>query len=260
MNITTLKNEQLTMSSREIAELTGKRHDNVKRDVVVMLESLDFDALKFEDIYFDSQRRQQKEYKLDREMTLCLVSGYNVKLRMAIIKRWQELESQQDPQLPQSFAEALQLAADQAKHIEQQTQALEHQQNHIAGLENLFHSGGTIAQFVKQLNGVNSNLVNAWLYENTNWLYDSNAGKVYQSGRKAGQPKPHEWRCASYARDKYLTERTISIEKQGMESITKYKVELLAEGKKWLYRKYIKGVLPMKANFNGKYTHEKDLT
>lgn len=108
----------LKMSSREIAELTGKRHDHVKRDVVVMLEGLNLDAPNFGEIYIDSQNRQQIEYRLDKELTLCLVSGYSVKLRMGIIKRWQELESHQSPQLPQTFSEALQLAADQAKQIE----------------------------------------------------------------------------------------------------------------------------------------------
>jgi hypothetical protein len=33
-------NRPLTMSSRDIAELVGKRHDNVMRDIRVMLEEL----------------------------------------------------------------------------------------------------------------------------------------------------------------------------------------------------------------------------
>lgn len=34
-------------------------------------------------------------FHLNKELTLTLVAGYNVKLRLAIIKRWQELEAQQ---------------------------------------------------------------------------------------------------------------------------------------------------------------------
>jgi len=83
-----------TMSSKEIAELTGKRHPDVKRDIEVMAEQLNLDVSKFAHNYFDSMNRQQIEYALDKELTTCLVSGYNVQLRMAIIKRWTELEQQ----------------------------------------------------------------------------------------------------------------------------------------------------------------------
>lgn len=36
----------------------------------------------------------------------------------ALVKRWYELENQNAVQLPQTFAEALQLAADQARQLE----------------------------------------------------------------------------------------------------------------------------------------------
>ncbi|EOV1170812.1 Rha family transcriptional regulator [Vibrio fluvialis] len=52
------------MNSREIAELTGKRHDNVKADVTKMLDELNLDVLNFQGIYFDAQNRKQTEYKV----------------------------------------------------------------------------------------------------------------------------------------------------------------------------------------------------
>ena len=88
-----------TMSSREIAEVTGKDHKNVKRDILSMLDSLSVDKLSFERTYLDKQNRKQTMYLLDKEYTLALVTGYNVAFRMAVIKRWQELENQQ-PALP----------------------------------------------------------------------------------------------------------------------------------------------------------------
>lgn len=90
-----------TMSSKEIADLTGKRHDNVKRDIEVMLTQLNLDPLNFEDIFLDSMNREQKGYALDKDLSICLVSGYNVQLRMAIIRRWNELEAQAMPVQPQ---------------------------------------------------------------------------------------------------------------------------------------------------------------
>lgn len=113
-----------TMSSLEIAELTGKRHDNILKDVRKMLEELSLDALKFEGTYKDKSNREKLQFNLDRELTLTLVSGYNLKMRNAIIKRWQELEDKEKKKLPKSFAEALQLAADQQKEIEQKNQLI----------------------------------------------------------------------------------------------------------------------------------------
>lgn len=252
-NLSILKNEVLTMSSREIAELTGKEHKNVKRDIDVMCSQLKLDALKFELIYFDSMNRQKTEYHLNKELTLCLVSGYNAHLRMAIIKRWQELEDNQQPKWMIQLSPEAQIALnDLSNQLEVKTKKVEQ-------LEGLFHSGGTIAQFAKQLNGVNSQQVNIWLYANTKWLYDENKGKVHLSGRNQGQPKPSSWRCAAYARDRYLTETNYNIDRQGMESIVKYEVQLLAGGKRWLFDKYVAGKLPMKSDWNGSFTHKKDL-
>lgn len=119
MNIMTQFNHnQKNMSSREIAELTEKRHSDVKRDCEVMFQGLGIDVRKFAHIYLDTMNRQQTEYLLDEELTMTLVTGYSIVLRNRVIKRWHELENQNAVQLPQTFAEALQLAADQARKIE----------------------------------------------------------------------------------------------------------------------------------------------
>lgn len=83
----------VTMSSREIAELTGKRHDNVKTDIEKMLNELGEDVLNFQGIYFDSMNRKQVEYLLDRRHVECLLTGYNAMLRMKVIDRMHEIES-----------------------------------------------------------------------------------------------------------------------------------------------------------------------
>lgn len=80
------------MTTREIAELTGKRHDHVLRDVGVMFKKLRLDAPNFGVIYLDSMNRQKTEYVLDQELTFTLITGYNIKLRNLVVKRWLELE------------------------------------------------------------------------------------------------------------------------------------------------------------------------
>jgi len=84
-----------TMSSREIAKLTGKQHQHVKRDIEVMLKELGKDVSSFGRIYLDSMKRQQVEYHLDRELTDTLVTGYSILLRHKVIQRWHALEAKQ---------------------------------------------------------------------------------------------------------------------------------------------------------------------
>ena len=99
-NLSTITNNQtLTMSSREIAELTGKRHADVMRDIRNMLDEIHSAQNCVQ--YTDSTGRSLPMLMLNKEETLCLVSGYNVKLRMSIIKRWSEIEqSLSTPKLP----------------------------------------------------------------------------------------------------------------------------------------------------------------
>lgn len=83
-----------TMSSMEIAELTGKQHRNVVRDIRVVLEGLKLDPLKFESNYTDSLKRNQVCYNLPRDITETVITGYSVGLRHKVVVRLRELEDQ----------------------------------------------------------------------------------------------------------------------------------------------------------------------
>lgn len=103
----------LTMSSREIAELTGKRHDNVVRDIEKMLKDVGLGVLNFEETYINEQNGQEYRcFNLPKNLTLNLIAGYRADLRLKIIDRWMELEAAQAQQAIPSHPEALRLAAD----------------------------------------------------------------------------------------------------------------------------------------------------
>lgn len=114
--------QEVTMSSREIAELTGKEHKNVLADIRKMLVEIQSAEKSAE--YIDGKGRPQPVILLNKEESLCLVAGYSAAIRMAIIKRWQELENANQFRIPQSLPEALQLAADLAKQNEQVSRQL----------------------------------------------------------------------------------------------------------------------------------------
>ena len=84
--------EVKTMSSLEIAELTGKQHKNVLVDIRKMMDDLGINSAEFTAQYKDSIGRSLVMFNLPKRETLILVSGYSVAMRARIIDRWQELE------------------------------------------------------------------------------------------------------------------------------------------------------------------------
>ena len=124
MNELLTLNNELTMSSREIAELCNKRHDNVMADIRKMLDELDIYAPDFSGTFITEQGNQYECFNLPKRECLILVSGYNVKIRTKIIDRWQQLEQATAPRLPQTFADALRAYADEVEAHEQTKQTL----------------------------------------------------------------------------------------------------------------------------------------
>ncbi|MBK5373530.1 Rha family transcriptional regulator [Pseudomonas sp. TH43] len=84
-----------TMSSREIAKLTGKAHKHVLSDIRSMLKELEIDWADCSAQYQDSTGRSLPCFNLNRELTDTLLTGYSAKMRLAVIRRWHELEKQQ---------------------------------------------------------------------------------------------------------------------------------------------------------------------
>lgn len=113
----------LTMNSREIAELTGKEHWHVMRDIRNMLVVLKKDASSFGGIYQDRHGREKPCFNIDRDLTMTLVSGYDIPLRHRVVTRLSALEAQATThahQIPTTWSGALMLAARQAEQLEQQ--------------------------------------------------------------------------------------------------------------------------------------------
>lgn len=123
MNSLILTSANRTMSSREIADLTGSTHDNVLKTVRSLIER----GVIFgnETPYTHPQNGQTyAEFHLSYRDTMVVVSGYSIELRARIIDRWQELEA---GSVPKTFAAALRLAAEQQERIEEQAKLIEHQ-------------------------------------------------------------------------------------------------------------------------------------
>lgn len=115
---------QQSMTSLDISELCQKRHDNVKRLIENLINQQVIACPQIEVVQKEANSRTYnvevyifsgEQGKLD---SITVVAQLCPEFTAALVKRWYELENQNAVQLPQTFAEALQLAADQARQLE----------------------------------------------------------------------------------------------------------------------------------------------
>ncbi|EUD08859.1 phage antirepressor KilAC domain-containing protein [Providencia alcalifaciens] len=147
MNTLAVNNQVVTMSSREIAKLTGKRHDHVCRDIrtilVALLGGKDADYIRNPDLgyktnqhvtclQYESNSPNSWEYHISRRYTEILITGYDIKRRTAVIDRLFELESanrNSTPVLPSAKELALLViqAEEEKERLQLENKELEHQ-------------------------------------------------------------------------------------------------------------------------------------
>lgn len=113
-----------TMSSREIADLTNKRHDNVKRTIADLHDAGHISNPQIEDGIPGANGVRERCFMLGKRDTLVVVARLSPEFTARVVDRWQELEAQLAPAVPQTMAQALRLAAEQAEQLEQQQAAL----------------------------------------------------------------------------------------------------------------------------------------
>ena len=134
-NLEVLTGHKETMTSLEIAEVIGKEHKNVMRDIRNILEQ-GVNQLNFELVEYPDKKGELRPcYNITKKGCLILASGYDALLREKIINRWEELEIKERTggfAVPQTFSQALMLAAKQQEQIERQQKAIEAKDKKIA--------------------------------------------------------------------------------------------------------------------------------
>lgn len=109
-------NQNLTMSSREIAELVESRHDSVKRTIERLVESNIIQSTPLVD-FKNANNVTGQEYLINKRDSYVVVAQLCPAFTARLVDRWQELEALQAPKLPTTYIEALQalLIAEQEK-------------------------------------------------------------------------------------------------------------------------------------------------
>ncbi|MEH8151325.1 phage antirepressor KilAC domain-containing protein [Aeromonas caviae] len=121
-NLSLIANTEMTMGTREIAELLGKQHSNIKISAQRLAASGVIGTLATQE--FTHNGNVYEEYRLNKRDSLILVAQNCPEFTAQIVDRWQELESQQGPQIPQTYAAALLEAGRLALEVEQKNHLL----------------------------------------------------------------------------------------------------------------------------------------
>lgn len=92
------------MSSREIAELLGCRHDSVKRTIERLVDRGVIDQPPMVDGPKAANQVVTKEYRIGKRDSYVIVAQLSPEFTARLVDRWQELEEQvaQKPALPQT--------------------------------------------------------------------------------------------------------------------------------------------------------------
>ena len=192
------------MSSREIAEITGKQHKNVIRDCDKLNESYEkLGLLKIEQGYYTHENtgnQQHRECLLTKIQTMDLMTGYNIELRIKVNRRWEELEKAQTKINPRlTLVEALRAYADEVERNEKLKGEIEVKNVLIAEYEpkvtyydQILASTDTITvtQIAKDY-GMTAQELNKLLHENKIQFKQSGQWILYKEYAKLGYTKSH---------------------------------------------------------------------
>jgi len=193
-DLTTAAASALHMSSREMADLVGSRHDDVKRSIErlakkgiiglpPMAETGNINNLglpqKSSHYLFSGERGKRD--------SIIVVARLSPEFTARLVDRWQELEAQQQAgfHIPQTMPEALRLAADlaeQNQRLAQENKVQEQQLREAAPKARGFdliaagEKSITLREAAKLL-GIKQNSLTEWLHQN-GWVYRLNGRRV----------------------------------------------------------------------------------
>jgi len=161
----------LTMSSREIAELVGSRHDSVKRTM---------DTLSDKGLIAITQSveptigggKPATVYLVGKRDSYIVVAQLCPEFTARLVDRWQELEEAASvPSIPQSLPEALRLAADLAEQNSHLQLVVNEQAPKVEALNRIANADGSlcITDAAKSLQIKRKDLIQ--IMQERKWIY-----------------------------------------------------------------------------------------
>ncbi len=189
MNIQLMQaNNDKRMSSREMADLCAKPHDNVLKLVRSLIEKGIVKNTTPHRYMHEQNGQQYTHFLSDQRDSLVIVARLSPEFTAAVIDRWQELEAQASaPVIPQTLSQALRLAADQADLIDKQNERLALAEPKAAALDVIDGAMGSlnVRDTAKAL-GIPQNKFVDWCLGH-DWMYRDKRNKLKMSSIRMKQ-------------------------------------------------------------------------
>ena len=148
-----LKTPQEEFTSLKMAEITGKLHRHIMRDIRDEIEKLGEigETIFGLTYFFDVQGKKQPMFTMNRKGWLQMGARYDAKTRYTIISYAEKLEKQLTHKLPQSFAEALRMLADTTEEKERISRKLEEKKARLELQEHVIKESAPKVEYYEEV-------------------------------------------------------------------------------------------------------------
>lgn len=247
------------MTSLQIAEITGKPHNDVMKAIRKMepawekVQGGKFSLMQEEVETNNGGHKMRPYYSLTKEECLYIATKFNDEARAKLIKRWKELEEQhQKPSLPQNYLEALKSLVKAEEEREQLALENRKQQQEIVTIskENM-ELGNKITEMLPKVSYYDLILQSNATMTITQIAQDYGMSAVRMNKELESMRIQHKVRgqwilYGQFLTGGYVHSRAIDIIRSDGRHDVKYNTEWTTKGRIFLYDALkAKGILPL---------------
>ena len=247
------------MTSLQIAEITGKPHNDVMKAIRKMepawerVQEGKFSLMQEEVETNNGGHKMRPYYSLNKEECLYIATKFNDEARAKLIKRWKELEEQhQKPSVPQNYLEALKSLVKAEE--EKQQLALENKQKDetiITISKANVELGNKITEMLPKVSYYDRILQSTATMTITQIAQDYGMSAIAMNKELESMRIQHKERgqwilYAQFLKGGYVHSRAVDIIRRDGRHDVKYNTEWTTKGRLFLYEALKeKGILPL---------------
>lgn len=243
------------MTSLQIAEITGKAHNDVMKAIRKMepawskINEGNFSLVDYQ----DKKGEARPCYSLNKEECLYIATKFNDEARAKLIKRWKELEEQhQKPSVPQNYLEALKSLVKAEEEKQQLALENKKQQEQILTISKTnMELGNKITEMLPKVSYYDKILQSNATMTVTQIAQDYGMSAMRLNKELESMRIQHKVRgqwilFAQFLEGGYVHSRAVDIIRKDGQHDVKYNTEWTTKGRIFLYESLkAKGILPL---------------